>query len=110
MKTFPRRTLLRYSGIAAASLALRRGPLTFAQPPSTPVAKTAYGSISGTLEDGINVFRGIPYGADTAPVRFQAPLPPTPWTGVKLCDAFTTRAPQLAAMRGPQALAAPSLG
>ncbi len=48
------------------------------------MAKTRYGTISGTLEDGINVFRSIPYGADTAPVRFQAPLPPTPWTGVKV--------------------------
>ena len=42
----------------------------------------------------------VPYGADTAPVRFQAPLPPAPWTGVKACDAFTTRAPQLTALRG----------
>jgi para-nitrobenzyl esterase len=44
-------------------------------------------------------------------VRFQAPLPPTPWSGVKVCDAFTTRAPQLTMLRGPQgANSAPSLG
>ncbi|MGO8935282.1 MAG: carboxylesterase/lipase family protein [Terracidiphilus sp.] len=78
---------------------------------STPIAKTRYGLIGGTLEDGIKVFRGVPYGADTAPVRFQAPLPPTPWTGVKACDAFTTRAPQLTVLRGLQAIdSAPSLG
>ena len=78
---------------------------------STPIAKTRYGSISGTLEDGIKVFRSVPYGGNTAPVRFQAPLPPTPWTGVKACDAFTTRAPQLTALRGLEAIgSAPSLG
>ncbi len=115
MKPVNRRAVLRYTGIAAASLALRNGLRALGDTPSgtasAPVAKTAYGRISGTLEDGINVFRSVPYGADTAPVRFQAPLPPTPWTGVKVCDAFTTRAPQLTALRGPQgANAAPSLG
>ena len=115
MKPVNRRTVLRYAGISAASLTLRKGLWALADAPSgldaAPVAKTTYGSISGTLEDGINVFRGVPYGADTAPLRFQAPLPPTPWTGVKVCDAFTTRAPQLTALRGPQgANAAPSLG
>lgn len=113
-----RRAVLRSAGAGAAALALRRSLLAFpgslaavAAPASTPQAETRYGSISGTLEDGINVFRSIPYGADTAPVRFQAPLAPTPWTGVKVCDTFTTRAPQLTMLRGPMgANSAPSLG
>ena len=114
-----RRAVLRSAGAAAAAVALRRSLFAFSgslgaagqAPASAPQAKTRYGSIIGTLEDGINVFRSIPYGADTAPVRFQAPLPPTPWSGVKVCDAFTTRAPQLTALRGPQgANTAPSLG
>src|SRR5580698_5830786 len=119
MKPVNRRDVLRSTGAAAAVLALRRSIFGFptgvaaaAQAPaSTPQAKTHYGEISGTLEDGINAFRSIPYGADTAPVRFQAPLPPTPWSGVKACDAFTTRAPQLTMLRGPQGTnSAPSLG
>jgi para-nitrobenzyl esterase len=119
MKTVNRRTVLRYSGVAAATFTLRKGIWALSEGGSAaidaagaaPVAKTAYGSISGTLEDGINVFRGVPYGADAAPVRFQAPLPPSPWTGLKVCDTFTTRAPQLMALRGPQGVnAAPSLG
>ena len=92
MNPVDRRAVLRSTGAAAAAFALRRslfafpGSLAAAGQPSAsaPQAKTRYGSISGTLEDGINVFRSIPYGADTAPVRFQAPLPPTPWTGVKV--------------------------
>jgi para-nitrobenzyl esterase len=119
LKTVNRRTVLRCSGAAAASLAIRRSVFAFAGGLSTPqtaedyvpVAKTRYGSIRGTFEDGINVFRGIPYGADTGSARFQAPLPPAPWTGVKSCDAFTTRAPQLTALRGLQGISgAPSLG
>jgi para-nitrobenzyl esterase len=113
MKAFDRRGLLRSSGIAAAAFALPQSVRLFADATpaasAAPVAKTAYGSVSGTLEDGINVFRSIPYGADTAPVRFQAPLPPTPWSGVKVCDSFTTRAPQLVAQRAPLTQA-PSLG
>jgi para-nitrobenzyl esterase len=109
-----RRTVIRFSAIAAASFALPENLRALADLPSAPtsgpIAKTAYGSVSGLIEDGINVFRSIPYGADTAPVRFQAPIPPTPWTGVKVCDAFTTRAPQLATQRNSQPLAAPSLG
>jgi para-nitrobenzyl esterase len=115
LKSVNRRTVLRYSGVAAASLALSKGLKVFAQtasvPSDTPMAKTAYGSVSGTLEDGINVFRSVPYGGDTAPVRFQAPLPPSPWNGVKACDSFTTRAPQLTALRGLAGVtSAPSLG
>jgi para-nitrobenzyl esterase len=115
MKAVDRRSILRTSGIAAAACALPKRFWAFGDAPSAasaaPVAKTQYGTISGTVEDGINCFRSIPYGGDTAPVRFQAPLAPTPWSGVKVCDAFTTRAPQLMAQRSMQApLAAPSLG
>jgi len=119
MNPINRRTVLRSAAAAAVSAAAGRrifalaGQLTpqEAATNGVPVAKTRYGSIRGTLEDGIRVFRGVPYGADTAPVRFQAPLPPTPWTSVKSCDAFTTRAPQLTALHGLQAIdSAPSLG
>jgi len=118
MHPINRRTVLRSAGAAVATAAGRHMFAMAAQltsqevaANSAPIAKTRYGSVSGTLEDGIRVFRGVPYGADTAPIRFQAPLPPAPWTGVKACDAFTTRAPQLTVLRGLEAIgSAPSLG
>ncbi|HKN22452.1 MAG TPA: carboxylesterase family protein, partial [Terracidiphilus sp.] len=117
MNPLNRRAVLRSAGSAAAAFALRRslfafrGSLATLLDSATPMAKTRHGIISGTLEDGINVFKGVPYGADTAPVRFQAPLPPPPWTGIKSCNSFTTRAPQLTMLRGPQGTnSAPSLG
>lgn len=51
------------------------------------VATTQYGKVRGYEEDGIKVFKGIRYGADTATTRFMAPQPPEPWDGVK--DALT---------------------
>lgn len=40
------------------------------------------------------MFKGIPYGGDTARTRFRAPVPPEPWREVLQADAFGPRAPQ----------------
>ena len=53
-----------------------------------PVAPTACGLVRGRVEGGICVFKGIPYGADTALRRFRAPVPPASWTGVREAAAF----------------------
>ena len=60
MREFDRRTLLRYSGMAAASLVLRGERFAFGE--EAPVATTTAGKVSGRVENGINVFRGIPMG------------------------------------------------
>jgi len=83
--------------MAAAALALRTKAWAWAD--GAPVAITTAGKISGVVEDGINVFKAVPYGGDTAKTRFQAPIPPEKWTGLKDCSAFTTMAPQLVAAR-----------
>jgi len=52
-------------------------------------AKVTGGVVSGVAENGISVFKGIPFAAP--PVgdrRWQAPAPVTPWSGVKKADAF----------------------
>ncbi len=108
MNRFDRRRLLQISGMAAASLALR--VKAFAWADAAPVATTTAGKISGVVEDGVNVFKGVPYGGDTAKTRFRAPVAPVKWTGVKECTAFTTMAPQLVAARagGPRPAASPT--
>jgi para-nitrobenzyl esterase len=59
-----------------------------------PMAKTTAGQVRGFTDHGVTVFRGIPYGEDTARRRFQPPVPPQPWNGVRDCIELATSAPQ----------------
>jgi para-nitrobenzyl esterase len=99
-----RRALLKYSGMAAASMALRSEGFAWAG--QTPMATTTAGKISGSVADGMNVFKGIPYGGDTAKRRFMAPVPVAAWSGVKECVEWSTRAPQLTGERTGRSTAA----
>jgi para-nitrobenzyl esterase len=59
------------------------------------VAETAYGKIRGTLAEDIKVFKGIPYGQNTAGAnRFMPPLKPVRWSGVRDAIAYGPTAPQ----------------
>ena len=87
--------------MAASSMMLRGDRFVFGE--DAPQATTTAGKVSGRAENGINVFRGIPYGEDTAKTRFKAPLPVAAWSGVKECVEWSTRAPQLVGERGGRA-------
>jgi para-nitrobenzyl esterase len=51
--------------------------------------------VQGLVENGIRVFKGIPYGASTAGQgRFRPPKPPAPWAGVKETVAYGAPTPQ----------------
>jgi para-nitrobenzyl esterase len=50
--------------------------------PRTAVATTQYGKVRGYVEDGVLVFKGVPYGANTGGENRWLPAkPPAPWTG-----------------------------
>lgn len=60
------------------------------QHPSKPLAKTRQGTVSGSAEQGIHIWRGIPYAAPpVGPLRWRAPQPPARWQGVRQADAFS---------------------
>lgn len=61
---------------------------------AAPLARVRSGQLRGQLEQGISVFRGIPYGADTRSRRFQPALPETPWRGVRDALAYGPAAAQ----------------
>ncbi|HET6971617.1 MAG TPA: carboxylesterase family protein, partial [Phenylobacterium sp.] len=81
-----RRELL--SALAAASLA---GGVR-AQPRS-PIARTRHGPVRGTVEDGVAVFKGVRYGGDTGPRRFQPPPPPEAWSEPREALAYGAASP-----------------
>jgi para-nitrobenzyl esterase len=50
---------------------------------------TAQGLVEGTSEDGLTVYRGIPFAAPpVAELRWKAPQPPAKWPGVLHADRF----------------------
>ena len=98
-----RRAFLRSSGSAAAAVALvSQGYATGLWAQTAPAAASASalvdttaGKIRGVLSDGVNVFKGVPYGASTAgAARFMPPAKPVPWTGVRDAFELGQRAPQ----------------
>lgn len=55
-----------------------------------PVVQTTSGKIRGVEKEGGYIFRGIPYAQAK---RFQLPMDPTPWDGVRECLVFGYDAP-----------------
>ncbi len=56
---------------------------------------TSCGRLGGAEESGCLVFKGIPYAAPPAgDLRFQAPQPPDPWSGVRDATTFGPACPQ----------------
>jgi len=64
-------------------------------PSSAAVVETSYGRIRGADEGPIKVFRGIPYGADTATTRFRRPEAPKAWAGIRDTVTYGASCPQL---------------
>lgn len=83
-----RRRLVATAGVLALT------PAGVHAAPDSQVARTLHGSVRGYLDGEIKVFKGIRYGADTRPRRFQPPSAPTPWRDVKDATAYGAASPQ----------------
>jgi para-nitrobenzyl esterase len=60
-----------------------------------PQARTTAGSVRGSYEHGLAVFRGIPFAQPPfGRLRFGAPVRPEPWEGVRDATSFGPPPPQ----------------
>ena len=84
-----RRTAI--AGIGSAALIL---PATALARSGDPVATTRYGRIRGRRAQGVLVFRGVRYGADTRHHRFSRAAPPANWAGIADATRYAPAAPQ----------------
>ncbi|OBK43689.1 carboxylesterase/lipase family protein [Mycobacterium sp. 1081908.1] len=58
-------------------------------------ARTTAGIVEGFTRDGVNRWRSIPYARPpVGGLRFRAPQPAPPWSGVRHCHGFGNCAPQ----------------
>jgi para-nitrobenzyl esterase len=58
------------------------------KPEKTVIAKTTHGQLRGAVQDGLNIFKGVPYANSPAGEnRFKAPPKLKAWSGVR--DALT---------------------
>lgn len=58
-------------------------------------ASIATGVVEGFIRGGVRRWRSIPYARPpVGPLRFRAPQPAEPWSGVRHCHGFTNCAPQ----------------
>ena len=83
------------AALAGAATALLVAPAALAQTDG-PVANTTNGQVHGIVNDeGVLVFRGIPYAADTSGEnRFLPPQEREPWDGVVDATRFGAKCPQ----------------
>lgn len=77
--------IAKFFSALVATLALSSA--VFAQTPA-PV-RTQAGLVQGTVENGLTVYKGIPFAAPpVGDLRWRAPRPADKWTGVKVADKF----------------------
>jgi len=71
------------------------------------IAETTFGKVRGVTNNGIQTFKGIPYGATTAGSnRFMPPTDPMKWTGVRDALEYGHSAPQRDPAAAPPAAGA----
>jgi para-nitrobenzyl esterase len=91
MKNINRRHFLQ--NVVAGATVLSFSGSIFGQTDS-PIAATKYGKVRGYVDNNINCFKGIRYGADTSAYRFQAPKLPEKWDDIKDATNFGNSSPQ----------------
>ena len=90
-----RRTFVKHASLAIAGASASRWFRYALADADSVVVPTAYGKVRGAVVEGVNIFKGIPYGASTAGKnRFMPPVKPAPWAVTRDALAYGPTAPQ----------------
>lgn len=81
--------------VLTTATALSVAPRVNAAGLAAPVATTTAGRVRGVEIDGIKIFKGVRYGADTSSHRFQPAQAAHPWKGIADALAYGPASPQL---------------
>jgi para-nitrobenzyl esterase len=94
--------------VAALSFALVLGVFGYLGAiPSSNVIAVESGKLEGQQQDGVRVFKGIPYAAaPLGPLRWRAPQPPAKWTGTRKANGFGAACaqPDFSQLSGPKTI------
>jgi para-nitrobenzyl esterase len=99
--TISRRALLTCAMLGGASLLTKRSLAGTNRNAATnatnrPIIRTAAGKVSGSVDEGVSIFMGIPYGASTAGAnRFLPPQKAVRWAGVRPASTYAPMAVQI---------------
>lgn len=70
---------------------------------ATRVIETRHGLLDGEREDGLAIFKGVPYAEPpVGGLRFKAPRPLQPWSGVRHCGPTAPASLQMNAALAPR--------
>lgn len=99
MPILTRREFIHRLPIAAAAAATLTGRGRLFGRSAEVVVETASGKLRGRREDGVDIFKGVPYaGAVAGERRFRAPAALPPWAGIR--DALRLGHPALQPLHG----------
>lgn len=82
------------AGAATVALGSLHRTHAYAASPRSSVATTGAGRIGGVCAEGVHIFKGVPYGADTRVHRFRPAPKPAAWKGVREAVEFGPACPQ----------------
>ena len=99
-----RREFSRYSSLlVSGSLIASPWKVLASDIGTEPIVETSSGRVRGYVQDGVYVFKGIPYAASTAGEnRFMPAQPVEPWAGVRDCLEWGPLAPQGSSQLNPR--------
>jgi carboxylesterase type B len=89
--------------LGSAPTAIASGPPAVGAGDGGTIVRVDTGLLRGANSDGVDSFLGVPYAQPpTGDLRWRAPQPARPWSGMRDALAFGNRCPAAASTNGPR--------